>query len=322
MSIQLVDQVPTIVQGNMLSSLMKGARTHGLSVNLLPTAGQVWELCRMVGISDALLGPSFTAEWQFLEMTSASITEYPLADLQLLNLVRALLQRPDAMLINGLGSEWMPDVRVAVTTTLRAYLDGSLDPLLYGKGEQQTLEHGPWRSVLWAASRMTLAEALREDELVLTLVSPSNAVLAPKAVAMGATLSASEEHDLGEESSSASARTGEHSSSSRVERRFLAKAERTSVSARRGSGKSSDRSGADAEPQRHSSSGSSSKAAALSAAKLSCSSDQLMGTFARVEHQGGGGSGPAARGSREGRQDGGSGKVGFSADGDATTLRV
>jgi len=231
MHVQLVPEVPAVIEGTIQENLLMGTRTFGLAEGRLPTNEQLWTLCKHVGISNALLGSHFLDSWASLPMTHpCSLTEFPLPDLRKLGLVRALLQRPDALLLQNLAAACSEAEVKQLEATVRAFLDGSLDRLFLSAASQppspasralepsldkpskvgscrrpsqrpsadptagrrderhssersaggdgdRPSQRPAWRSVLWSATDEVLDGFHKEGDALLTLESPTKAML-------------------------------------------------------------------------------------------------------------------------------------------------
>ena len=144
----------------------------------LPGLRDVWELCRLVGMSPSIIGRTFDAipGWEKRAMSNATV---PVDDQERIALVRALLQRPDVLVLFRVGGGWSLAHQRQLVHVLRGFLDGSLQThthrhaqLNASKGSRQTRP-----SVLFVASDMTLAHLLGADDVVLSLESCASGTL-------------------------------------------------------------------------------------------------------------------------------------------------
>eukprot|EP00928_Gymnodinium_smaydae_P011147 TRINITY_DN14150_c0_g2_i7.p1 TRINITY_DN14150_c0_g2~~TRINITY_DN14150_c0_g2_i7.p1 ORF type:complete len:1349 (-),score=124.19 TRINITY_DN14150_c0_g2_i7:348-4394(-) len=157
-----------VVEGTLLENLHLATQHEG---EVRISEEQLWHLCSFVGLSEVLLGETFVEGWSKLHVSSLP-ERLSGSDLFKLMLARALVQRPQVLLVGGAVS--LSD-QLALAPVIYAFLDGSLDELVYGvrpthfcKGE---------RAVLWSAADEVLSSKLRKTDHVLTLQSPQLASL-------------------------------------------------------------------------------------------------------------------------------------------------
>ena len=81
-----------------------------------------------------------------------------MADLDKILLVRALVQRPNVLLLSGIGDMWSVEDKPKLCTIVRGFLDGSLDDCLMDTDNSGSIDRMEWltsrakrqsRTVLW-----------------------------------------------------------------------------------------------------------------------------------------------------------------------------
>lgn len=209
MHVQMVSEVPSVVEGTLRENLLMGSRTFRLSTDLQPKNVQLWNMCKKVGVSTALLGPAVTNEWARLPMTNpGSLNDHSLDDLRKLALVRALLQRPDVLVLSQLGKGASKDEIHQLEEVVRQFLNGSIDdefrpiqpcrqgahdgglrrttahnidaevsPDLEGAQHEGCWRSSAWRSVLWFAPDAVIDIVHKDGDATLTLQGPKMAHL-------------------------------------------------------------------------------------------------------------------------------------------------
>ena len=139
---------------------------------------QLWELCKRVGMSSELLGGDVYKKGWASGMIRPNVHRYA-SDLGKILLVRALLQRPDVLIVHHLSDQWRRDDQKALLADLiRGFIDGTLDDCL-GGSKHRTQK----RTVFWSASDAgfedALSPALQPGDLLLTLHSVNVATIGP-----------------------------------------------------------------------------------------------------------------------------------------------
>lgn len=146
-----------------------------------PDEEAVWELCNRAGISQVLIGERFEPGWAAQQPSWLHIDD---SDKVLVSLVRALLLRPDVLLLHRLADDWPMQRQYELVQLVRLFLEGSLDCLTHAhleKEQERSCNSGfERRSALLCCTDPTLCVALEPDDLVLTLESRCLATLQHK----------------------------------------------------------------------------------------------------------------------------------------------
>lgn len=193
-----------LMRGTLRSNLLYGA---AISVQHRIDDRQLWQLCRRCGMSRGVIGAKYDPSWASARIEpKAWSSRFSLSDLGRIVLVRALLRRPDVLLLHRVGDLWEPHEQQRLVELIRAFLDETLDvglqgfnhapaplitnavsdsaagakfvaaariqALFKGKKLRQRLKR-PRRTVVWSTSEPLLRLALRPKEAVLTLESRS-----------------------------------------------------------------------------------------------------------------------------------------------------
>lgn len=167
---------------NIHKALFKGSLQDNLTYGIAWPVDDdaLWQLCRRCGLSEQTIGASSAPGWAEAKPFDPMVIPSPstLSDNCIVVLVRALLQRPDVLLLHGVGE---PTQQVHLIGVVRAYLDGSLE--LTEGGSSRAIERP--RTVLWAASDSLLISAMKREtagvprpaDKLITLESNSVATL-------------------------------------------------------------------------------------------------------------------------------------------------
>lgn len=146
----------------------------------VPTARQLWMLCRFVGLSDTLIGADFKEGWgnQHLRTVLSWVSQI---DLVKLAMARALLRGPSILLLYRVGDGWPEAEQRLLVTLVKSFLnaDHALQALTHS--HQPKTRQAPRRSrtVLWSADDESLSRMLKLADYRLVLESPSLATLHP-----------------------------------------------------------------------------------------------------------------------------------------------
>jgi len=184
---QMVDGSPMMAPGTLWDALVVDADCDN-SGNM-PTPDRVWQLCHMVGMSPSVIGSSSGElnEWQKIKFTGATI---PHDDMVRVAVVRALLARPDALVLYRVGLDWSISKQAELIAVLRAFLAGALIPLTHGHIDtssvatiQSSRSYQTRTSVVFCSSDMSLAHLLSDSDVVLSLNSRSGGTLRKKSEA-------------------------------------------------------------------------------------------------------------------------------------------
>ena len=179
---------------SLLENLLYGivANTHIAGGQLTPGAGvpseaQLWALCHLVGVSAALIGLQPVEGWTRRPLANLGMVLAPEpADMMRLVLVRALLHRPDVLLLDRVGDDLEPAAQDALVHTVRRYLEH--DPHLDGltgmhlasleKRRAAATRFTP-RTVLWSTRDPNLRAKIGAvaHGRVLSLEAPNRGIL-------------------------------------------------------------------------------------------------------------------------------------------------
>ena len=170
-----IDNTPEFQRGTLLDNLLAFS---GDQSGREPETDDVWELCHRVGMHASIIGstPSELVGWGQRMLTVHTI---PFDDQIRIALVRALLARPEALVLTRVFEGWtQPSVR-RVFDTLHAYLDGSLGELTHKHTDEA--RHGSSRhtrpSVIYNSGNEQLGKVLRPGDVVLSIHSRQHATL-------------------------------------------------------------------------------------------------------------------------------------------------
>jgi hypothetical protein len=164
-----------LLHDTLRKNLIYGVNKHSRD---LYTDSELWLLCKRCGMSASLIGEQYTRTWADQRLEPAvAVSRIHLADLSKTVLVRALLRRPNVLLLNHITDTWPAREQSQLTDLVRSYLDGTL---LVDK--RRTANDSPLapispRTVVWTARDSVLASALEDDDLVITLETCSTATL-------------------------------------------------------------------------------------------------------------------------------------------------
>jgi hypothetical protein len=161
-----------VFQGTLLHNLTFVAKEKSDAAS----ESELWELCRRVGLSSGLLGESYTRGWadKLISPTLHRVT----SDFGKIALVRALLQRPDVLLINHVADFWTAEEQVALISAVRGFLSGQLDSCL--DADEDVAHEAGKRTVLWCTTDSVLHSMVtQEKDMVLTIHTHSTATIAP-----------------------------------------------------------------------------------------------------------------------------------------------
>lgn len=164
-----IDVMRSSLQRNLTYALSKEA-AHALSDKAL------WELCRRCGMSKMLLGgDEYKAGWARKVIKPHSHRHFD--DLGKILIVRALLQRPDVLILDHVSTLWSLEHGAELGVLMRQFIDGTLDDCLGRTRAASSTK----RSVLWctsdAAYEAFLRPSLVDGDLELTIHSASVATL-------------------------------------------------------------------------------------------------------------------------------------------------
>jgi len=138
------------------------------------TDQELWLLCQRCGMSASLIGEHYLPDWgKAILEPSAGVSRVLPSDLTRVVLVRALLKRPDVLLMNHITDMWPAHEHKQMAVLMRSFLDGMLLP---DKAKLRPAGAIP-RTVVWAARDSVLSSSLDDDELVITLETQSVATL-------------------------------------------------------------------------------------------------------------------------------------------------
>jgi len=133
---------------------------------------ELWELCHRVGISASLIGDEFVAGFG-KKMVKPALHRVA-SDFSKICFVRALLQRPDVLLVIHVSDLWTTAEQQHLAVMVRAYLAGEFDLLLDGAKSAAP------RTVMWSAGSDVLRNIVASDnDLVLTLRTSRIATVGP-----------------------------------------------------------------------------------------------------------------------------------------------
>ena len=90
----------------------------------VPTEEQLWDLCRHVGVSTALLGETFKPGWAKIHLSASSSWRLT-TDVIKINLARAMLKLPDVLMLYQIEGAWSAQEQSALSSLVHAYIDGS-----------------------------------------------------------------------------------------------------------------------------------------------------------------------------------------------------
>ena len=205
-----------LVRGvNVAKALFRGSLrdnlTYGVAWPVDDT--ELWELCRRCGLSEHMIGEDNVPGWAVRKPFDPVVikSHYELSDNGTILVVRALLRKPDVLLLHNVGEQWEKARQAHLIGVVRAYLDKTLplpgedkDKARSLRGDEVTLERGEpaalgelsdhgsratnerRRTVLWAASDPLLISAMKREmpnvprlaDRLITLESNSVAALA------------------------------------------------------------------------------------------------------------------------------------------------
>ncbi|KAL1507028.1 hypothetical protein AB1Y20_007890 [Prymnesium parvum] len=139
----------------------------------------MYQLCRQVGVSASLIGPepSKGKGWPIGHQPLSLLIDKE--DVIKILLVRAVLAQPDALLLDSVCEGLCPESQRQIFDFTRAHLRGELTDLFCEEAGIQPHRHDS-RSVIFLASDSTLALGLTDSDPVLTVLSPTEAMLCLK----------------------------------------------------------------------------------------------------------------------------------------------
>ena len=170
---------------NIQKALFKGSLQDNLTYGIAwPVEDDaLWQLCRRCGLSEQTIGAGSAPGWAEAKPFDPMVIPSPstLSDNCIIVLVRALLQKPDVLLLHCVGELWGTAQQAHLIRVVRAYLDGSLELTKFGSS--RAIERP--RTVLWAASDSLLISAMKREtagvprpaDKLITLESNSVATL-------------------------------------------------------------------------------------------------------------------------------------------------
>jgi len=130
----------------------------------------IWDLCKKMNISETLIGHTYKpgGEWGELRLNSAmqQLSIVDMQDASKIELVRALLAQPDALLVHRVCDGWDVSEQQRLVSVLQDYVVGTLDGYT-----------GAGRTVLLCTNDLGLSLAFHSDDLILTLESKTRATL-------------------------------------------------------------------------------------------------------------------------------------------------
>jgi len=136
----------------------------------------IWNLCKKVGMSVALLGDQYKPGglWGQIELNETMVQLAVISgeDASKIELVRALLTKPDCLVVHRATDGWTITAQRQLIHLLHAFVDFNL--------ECDAPDRPGGRTVLLCTSDLALSLALGERDLVLTLMTKSQAVLQTK----------------------------------------------------------------------------------------------------------------------------------------------
>eukprot|EP00747_Dinoflagellata_sp_TGD_P092481 gnl/TRDRNA2_/TRDRNA2_165424_c0_seq3.p1 gnl/TRDRNA2_/TRDRNA2_165424_c0~~gnl/TRDRNA2_/TRDRNA2_165424_c0_seq3.p1 ORF type:complete len:263 (-),score=34.28 gnl/TRDRNA2_/TRDRNA2_165424_c0_seq3:212-1000(-) len=151
-----IEEPNNVMHASLSKNLFGVSTDGGLDTNRHVKDDKLWELCRRVGLSTGLIGAKYHEDWGKIIFKPSSHRD--IADFGRILLVRALLQRPDVLCINGLSDFWTRDQQMHLAQVARDYLSGSLDESLW-KGTSCSQHRS--RTIYWNASDAVYNTVLR-----------------------------------------------------------------------------------------------------------------------------------------------------------------
>jgi len=152
----------------------------------IPSERQLWNLCKYVGVSDCLIGSTFQEGWTKLSLNAVEPWLLP-RDFTKVSLARALLQRPDVLMLHSVGDGWSAPEQQRLVRVAREFLSREASELhrlmtMHMEPEHARIGHNDTRTIVWrsqgAGERDSwLEEILSATDRRLTLISPSHAEL-------------------------------------------------------------------------------------------------------------------------------------------------
>ena len=188
---ELVEGTPQLISASLFDNLVQGAACP--ISGRLPSRQAVWALCRRVGMSEALIGRTHDEllGWELTPLSSklhSGVGVSDTEDLVLASMVRALFERPEALLLYRVGDGWALQRQRQLFDVLRSYIDGSLMELTHAHidtegsistttSRRRSKSRQSRRSVIVCAADVVLSQMLTEGDVVLSIDSPREATL-------------------------------------------------------------------------------------------------------------------------------------------------
>jgi len=185
LTVLLYGQVPEgAIQGGELRR--NPANSEGDWGVPIPSEQQLWDLCKYVGVSDCLVGSTFQKGWTKLPLNTVETWLIP-SDLTKVSLARALLQRPDVLMLHSVGDGWSAPEQQRLVLVAREFLSQEGSELhrlttMHMPPEHAHIGRNDTRTILWRSqgageSGSWLEGVLSTSDRRLTLISPSHAEL-------------------------------------------------------------------------------------------------------------------------------------------------
>ena len=180
---QVVESDFLAAPGSLWDNLVLNAKCR--HTGAMPELKNVWELCRRVGISSSVIGDQFgdNLGWETRPFNSSNV---PYDDQLRVAIVRALLARPDVLILYRVGSDGSLGYQRKLMEVMRAFLSGELAEFTHAhvtagsqKNNTKIRSSQTRQSVLFCGSDMVLAHLLDDTDAVLSIDSKSSGTLQP-----------------------------------------------------------------------------------------------------------------------------------------------